>query len=87
MFYSFVERCRIAGIHVPVTPGIMPVINKAQIEKMVTMCGASLPERFRRITNKFEDNKEALFDAGLAYAVSQVIDRWLMMWTASICIP
>lgn len=74
MFYSFVERCRISGIHVPITPGIMPVINKAQIEKMVTMCGASLPERFRRITNKFEDNKEALFDAGLAYAVSQVID-------------
>lgn len=74
MFYSFAERCRIAGINVPITPGIMPVINKAQIEKMVTMCGASLPERFRRITNKFEDNREALFDAGMAYALSQVID-------------
>ena len=74
MFYSFVERCRIAGIHVPITPGIMPVINKAQIEKMVTMCGASLPGKFRRITSKFEDKKEALFDAGMAYALSQVID-------------
>lgn len=74
MFYSFVERCRIAGIGVPVTPGIMPVINKAQIEKMVTLCGASLPERFRRIMNRFGDNKEALFDAGMAYALSQVID-------------
>lgn len=74
MFYSFRERCQIAGIQVPITPGIMPVINKAQIEKMVTLCGASLPERFRRIMNKFEDNKEALFDAGMAYALSQIID-------------
>ncbi len=74
MFYSFVEDCRIAGIEVPVTAGIMPVINKAQIERMVTLCGASLPEKFRRIMNRFEDNKEALFDAGMAYALSQVID-------------
>lgn len=74
MFYSFVEDCRIAGIEVPVTAGIMPVINKAQIERMVTLCGASLPEKFERIMNRFEDNKEALFDAGMAYALSQVID-------------
>ena len=58
----------------PVVPGIMPVINKAQIERMVTLCGASLPEKFRRIMNRFEDNKEALFDAGMAYALSQIID-------------
>lgn len=74
MFYSFVESCRIAGIRVPITPGIMPVINKSQIERMVTLCGASLPVRFRKILNKFEDNKEALFDAGMAYALSQIID-------------
>ncbi len=74
MFYSFVEDCRIAGIEVPVTAGIMPVINKAQIERMVTLCGASLPGKFERIMNRFEDNKEALFDAGMAYALSQVID-------------
>lgn len=73
-FYSFQESCRIAGIQVPITPGIMPVINKAQIERMTTMCGASLPERFRRIMNKFENNKEALYDAGMSYALSQIID-------------
>lgn len=74
MFYSFEEDCRIAGIGVPVTPGIMPVINKAQIERMVSLCGASLPEKFRRIMNKFENDRQALFDAGMAYAVSQIID-------------
>ena len=73
-FYRFVEDCRIAGIDVPVTPGIMPVINATQIKRMVTMCGASLPERFEKIIQRYGDNKTALFDAGMAYALSQMID-------------
>lgn len=73
-FYRFVEDCRIAGIDVPIAPGIMPVINAKQIKRMVNMCGASLPQRFERIIHKFEGNKEALFDAGMSYALSQIID-------------
>lgn len=73
-FYRFEEECRIAGIQAPITPGIMPVINAAQIQRMVTLCGASLPERFQKIINKFGDNKQALFDAGMSYALSQIID-------------
>lgn len=73
-FYRFVEDCRIAGIDVPVTPGIMPVINASQIRRMVTMCGASFPQRFERIIHKYEGDKQALFDAGMSYALSQIID-------------
>lgn len=73
-FFRFVEDCRIAGIEVPVIPGIMPVINAAQIKRMVTMCGASFPVRFQKIIHRYEDNKEALFDAGMSYALSQIID-------------
>lgn len=73
-FYRLVDDCRIAGIDVPLIPGIMPVINASQIKRMVTMCGASFPERFQKIVNKYESNKEALFDAGLSYAISQIID-------------
>lgn len=73
-FYRFVEDCRIGGVNVPIIPGIMPVINAAQIKRMVTMCGASFPMRFQKIIHKFEDNKEALFDAGMSYALSQIID-------------
>lgn len=73
-FFRFVEDCRISGIEIPVIPGIMPVINAAQIKRMVTMCGASFPERFQKIINKYEDNKDALFDAGMSYALSQIID-------------
>lgn len=74
MFYDFVQNARIAGIDVPITPGIMPCLSAATIKRMVTTCGASLPERFERIIHRYEDNKEALFDAGLYYAVSQIID-------------
>lgn len=73
-FFRFHENCRIADINVPVIPGIMPVINASQIKRMVTMCGATFPERFQKIICKYETNKEALFDAGMSYALSQIID-------------
>lgn len=74
LFYSFVKRCRERGISVPIEAGIMPVINKAQIERMVTLCGASLPDKFDRILKKYENSKEALFSAGMAYAVNQIVE-------------
>ncbi len=66
-FYDFKERCRIADINVPVIPGIMPVVKAAQIKRMVSLCNASFPLRFQKIVERYEDNKEALFDAGMAY--------------------
>lgn len=74
LFYQFYEKTRCAGIDVPIDAGVMPVTNKAQIERMVTMCGASLPPKFAKILHKYEDNKDALLDAGLAYTINQVVD-------------
>lgn len=73
-FYEFREKAAIAGINVPIEAGIMPVVNKKQIERMVTTCGASLPTKFVRIMTKYEHNPEALRDAGIAYAVNQIVD-------------
>ena len=73
-FYEFREKAAIAGINVPIEAGIMPVVNKKQIERMVTTCGASLPSKFVRIMTKYEHNPEALRDAGIAYAVNQIVD-------------
>ena len=74
LFYDFEEKCRIADIDVPIIPGIMPVVKAAQIKRMISMCNASFPERFQKIVDRYENNKEALFDAGMAYALSQIID-------------
>jgi methylenetetrahydrofolate reductase (NADPH) len=73
-FMNFREKSKANGIKVPMIPGVMPVINAAQIKRMLTMCNATFPERFKKITNKYENNKEALFDAGMSYALSQIID-------------
>lgn len=74
LFYRFLERCEIAGINVPIEAGIMPVTNKAQIERMVTMCGATLPIKFQRAIAKYGDTPESMRDIGIAYAVDQIAD-------------
>ncbi len=73
-FYEFREKAAIAGINVPIEAGIMPVVNKKQIERMVTTCGASLPRKFVKMMQKYEHSPEALRDAGIAYAVNQIVD-------------
>lgn len=73
-FYDFREKATIAGINVPIEAGIMPVVNKKSIERMVSMCGASLPAKFTKIMQKFENKPDALRDAGIAYAVDQIVD-------------
>jgi methylenetetrahydrofolate reductase (NADPH) len=73
-FYSFVERARIAGITVPIEAGIMPVLNKKQVERMVSLCGASLPAKFTKMISRYEHHPDALRDAGIAYAVDQIVD-------------
>ena len=73
-FYSFLEKARKAGITVPIEAGIMPCVNAKQIQRMVTMCGASLPVKFTRLIARYGDSPEAMRDAGIAYAVDQIID-------------
>ena len=73
-FYDFRYRAARAGVNVPIEAGIMPVTNRKQIERMVTMCGASLPRKFTKMVQRFEDNPDALRDAGIAYAIDQIVD-------------
>lgn len=73
-FYAFREKTAIAGINVPIEAGIMPVTNRKQIERMATLCHAKLPKKFITIMEKYENNPIAMRDAGIAYAVSQIVD-------------
>ncbi|MBR6070216.1 MAG: methylenetetrahydrofolate reductase [Ruminococcus sp.] len=73
-FYDFRDKAAAKGINVPIEAGIMPVVNKNQIERMVTTCGASLPRKFVKIMQRYEHNPEALRDAGIAYAINQIVD-------------
>lgn len=73
-FYGFLEKARAAGINVPIEAGIMPCVNAKSIQRMVGLCGASLPPKFTKLIARFGDNPEAMRDAGIAYANEQIID-------------
>ena len=73
-FYSFAERCALAGIGVPIEAGIMPVVTKRQIERMSSLCGATVPKKFTAMMERYEHNPVAMRDAGIAYAVDQIVD-------------
>ena len=74
MFYEFLDKARIAGITVPIEAGIMPVTNRKQIERMVSLCGASRPSKFTKMMQRYEHKPEAMRDAGIAYATNQIVD-------------
>lgn len=73
-FYDFKEKADKMEIDVPLVAGIMPVTNAKQIKRITSLCGSSLPPKFQRILDKYEDDPKALKDAGIAYAVDQIVD-------------
>ncbi len=73
-FFRFLERCRIAGINVPIEAGIMPVMGKSSIQRMISMCGASIPRRLARLLARYGDHPQALREAAVAYAIEQISD-------------
>ena len=54
-YFSLVERTARLGCAVPIIPGVMPVTNVAQIERMALMSGAEFPadlaERLRAVAD------------------------------------
>lgn len=74
LFYRFREAADAACISAPITCGIMPFLGKAQIQRMVFMCGASLPSPIIKLLAKYEDSPEDLRRAGIEYACAQLED-------------
>ena len=74
LLYRFLYRIREAGISVPVIPGIMPITDKKQIERALRLSGSFMPRRFLDLVDKFGDNPAAMKQAGIAYAIDQILD-------------
>lgn len=74
-FYDFRNRAAQKGINIPIDAGIMPLTNINQIKRMCVLSGgASMPAKFTRMISKYENNPQALKQAGIAYAVDQITD-------------
>lgn len=70
-FYRFRDRCQKLGIRVPIVPGILPVTNLSQIQRITSLCGALLPKEFlARLAEKDDENWQ--FRVGVEFATEQV---------------
>ena len=73
-FYEFRNKLKKLNINIPIVAGIMPVTNAKQIRKITSLCGCTIPEKLRKILDRYESNPKALKEAGIAYATEQIID-------------
>ncbi|MBP5751542.1 MAG: methylenetetrahydrofolate reductase [NAD(P)H] [Treponema sp.] len=74
MLYSYLYRLQSIGIHIPVLAGIMPITTASQVNRMVKLSGAYIPSKLLSLCDKFSDKPEAMYQAGINYAVSQIVD-------------
>ena len=72
--YNFLYRIREAGITVPVIAGIMPITNARQVDRSIAMSGATIPQRFRTMVDRFGHDPAKMEQAGVIYATEQIID-------------
>ncbi|WP_130862957.1 methylenetetrahydrofolate reductase [NAD(P)H] [Bacilliculturomica massiliensis] len=78
LFYDFMDRAAKAGISIPVSAGIMPVLNRNQILRMTKLSGCSVPAKLERMLDRYGDDPAALREAGEAYATEQIVE--LLAW-------
>jgi methylenetetrahydrofolate reductase (NADPH) len=73
-YYRFVDRCRAAGIGIPIVPGIMPVLSLKQITRITSMSGVLLPERLIRRIEAAGGRTEIIEALGVDWALAQIRD-------------
>jgi len=73
-YFDFVRRARAAGITVPIVPGIMPITNLAQIQRITRMCGSEIPPALQGELERRKDDPIAVQQLGVAQATAQCVD-------------
>jgi methylenetetrahydrofolate reductase (NADPH) len=74
IFYNFIENMLRLGVTVPISPGIMPILNIKQIKRMIALSGSSIPAKLLMIFDKYGDNDQEFEKAGIEYAINQIDD-------------
>jgi methylenetetrahydrofolate reductase (NADPH) len=74
-FYDFRERCELAGIHVPIIAGIMPVTSLGGMKRMAQLAlGARVPAKLLRALGRATGDAEAVKRVGIHWATEQCRD-------------
>ncbi len=70
-FFEFVDRCRAAGIDVPIIPGIKPLATVRHLTLLPETFGCSIPEELAREVLRHRDDKTAVREIGTEWAIAQ----------------
>jgi methylenetetrahydrofolate reductase (NADPH) len=71
-YFDFVERARAAGIRVPITPGIMPIVSAANLRRMETLSpGTEIPAQLQSRLDGLGDDPEGAVEVGVEWATAQ----------------
>lgn len=66
-YLGFVERCRAAGVTIPIIPGIMPITSPARLARVLALSGEEVPAELA-IALEVEPTVEGQRELGIAYA-------------------
>ena len=75
-FFEFMERAQRAGIDVPIIPGVLPILNTAQIRRFTSLCGATIPPELDSKLERYAEDDDAVRELGVEYASRQVEELW-----------
>ncbi len=70
-FFRFRDRCAAIGITAPIVPGILPVTNLKQIQRIATLCGSKIPQSFVSDLSR-SDAPDWQMKVGIEFALDQV---------------
>jgi methylenetetrahydrofolate reductase (NADPH) len=73
-FYRFRDRAWSMGIKIPILPGIFPILNYKQVQRIVCLCGATIPSSLGGKIDKLKDKSEEVEKYGIEYAITQAMD-------------
>jgi methylenetetrahydrofolate reductase (NADPH) len=73
-YYDFCERCELAGIRVPVLPGVMPILSRKSMQVMAEKAACvRYPARLQKALARAQDD-ESFAKVGMHWATEQVLD-------------
>jgi methylenetetrahydrofolate reductase (NADPH) len=74
-FIDFRERCALAGIHIPVIAGIMPITSMTGLKRMAALAGgARFPAKLLRALQACQGDANMVRHVGIQYALEQCHD-------------
>ena len=74
VFYSFRERCRQAGISVPIIPGLKPLSTYRQTTLLPQSFSIDIPVELTEALKDAGDDKDAAYSIGTQWCISQCKD-------------